>query len=94
MSEQRPVVSVVSREGSFIYSDDSGRENVRAVAHVSATAYFADDAHLGHSVCWRQLGSLPMIAEALATMYFSQPGLKDIVDGIYSALMKRSGRMQ
>lgn len=92
MSDLRKLlVTLVAQEGSVIYSDDAGRENVQALSCIVVTQYVGRPGVDSGPVMttWKPIGSITLIAESLATWFANEPGLKDAVDGLYALIQKR-----
>ena len=84
-----PVVSLLKQEGSYIYTDDQGRENVQAISCLVLTQFLGRQGEDPVMTCWRPIGSITAIAESMATLFTKEPGLKDAVDGLYTMIQKR-----
>jgi hypothetical protein len=91
----KSLVSLVRQEGSLIYSDDQGRENIKALSFLSITLFVGREGEDPIMCCWRMEGAQPnqpdigAIANSLAVFYSREPGLKEAVDGLYTMLHKR-----
>ena len=87
------VQSVEMREGTLLYSDPH-RSGARALGVLTVAALYADDNPIGPGqsaltphvgVAWHSDGYVPAALDALAFFFASNPGVKEIFDGMYAA---------
>ena len=89
--DRKRIVELIQQEGTFLYSDDLGRDGVHAIAHLSITTYLGAP-NMPPMICWRDTGQIGALAEALATLYVNTPGMKETVDGLYVMLQRGKGK--
>ena len=88
----KPIVSIVEHDGSLIYTDDQGREAVRAVGFVAIAMFVGRQGEQPLMTCWRTAGVFGVVAEVIAQMCAAEPGLKEAIDGMYVMCQKRKER--
>ena len=91
MSESTPIISLYQREGTVFYHDDQLTQEVAIISHLSVTAFMTVGGQTKQH--WRQHGLLANMAEGIANYMIANPGMKEAIDGMYSLIKARHGRI-
>jgi hypothetical protein len=83
------IVSLRRQEGTLIYSDDQGRNDVTTVTFLAIARFLGRQGEDPIMQCWRSEGEITSVAESLAILYSREPGLKEVVDALYAMILKR-----